>query len=318
MSQSSSSPSRRSNMLVDEQAGKLESLSSNNIDWEKRERELLAENSKLLAEVKKLSATTKDELKTITFSKATLEAITSNQGLNLDMSNVNAQRNPSICIPSNFPASVASACICENLAKIVQVWILNNEKSQRLLIDAILTEVLFLSQGKTLRGFCEVRNDWEGSGIKHTGTADYMIGSFPSRTAQTVDSFLLVIEAKKEWPDEAVHQVLCEAGCLLKNRQASGHETPVFAVLTNGTSYRFYAIDTDCVVYSSGHVPICLKPDPRGDYSGSESLQDILRWFAWILDALESISPRVSDLNLTEGRQNQSLARLRECFGLIA
>lgn len=32
-----------------------------------------------------------------------------------------------------------------------------------------------------------------------------------------MDSLFLILEAKKEWPDSAIPQVLCEAGCLLKN-----------------------------------------------------------------------------------------------------
>ena len=70
------------------------------------------------------------------------------------------------------------------------------------------------------------------------------------------DSFLLVVEAKYEWPAKSVAQTLVEAGCLLKKRLAAGKNTPVFAVLTNGLLFRFFAIDTDGTVYSSGLPPI--------------------------------------------------------------
>ena len=63
----------------------------------------------------------------------------------------------------------------------------------------------------------------------------YMFGSSKTKFVDTMDSFLFVVEAKKEWPDSAIPQVLCEAGCLLKKRLAAGKDTPVFAVLTNSS-----------------------------------------------------------------------------------
>ena len=79
--------------------------------------------------------------------------------------------------------------------------------------------------------------------------------------------------------DDSVAQVLCEAGCLLKKRLAAGKETPVFAVLTNGLLFRFFAIDTNGVVYSSGLPPIGLGFGSEGDYTNSPTLSEILRWF---------------------------------------
>ena len=47
-----------------------------------------------------------------------------------------------------------------------------------------------------------------------------MFASSKTKSIDTMDSFLLVAEAKKEWPDSAIPQILCEAGCLLKKRLA--------------------------------------------------------------------------------------------------
>jgi hypothetical protein len=83
-------------------------------------------------------------------------------------------------------------------------------------------------------------------------TVDYILGTSEYKSAATRESFPLIVEARKEWFDRAIPQVLCKAGCLLKRRLAAGKDTPVFAVLTNGEFFRFFAIDTDNVVYVSG------------------------------------------------------------------
>jgi hypothetical protein len=184
-----------------------------------------------------------------------------------------------------------------------------------MLIDAILIEVLKSEFNDSLSGFCEVQNDWEGPGFGYTGNVDYMFGSSNTKSVKNMDSFLLVVEAKKEWPDDAVAQVLCEAGCLLKKRLAVGKETPVFAVLTNGLLFRFFAIDTDGTVYSSGVPPIGLGYGPEGDYTNSHTLSEILRWFTWFLVAIKSVSPRASSEDLTAGMIEDSLTQLRNCFG---
>ena len=184
-----------------------------------------------------------------------------------------------------------------------------------MLIDAVLIEVLKNEFNDYLYGFCEVKNDWEGPGVGYTGNIDYMVGSFRTKSIDNMDSFLLVVQAKKEWPDNAIPQVLAEAGCLLKKRLAAGKETPVFAVLTNGTEFRFFAIDTDGVVYSSDKE--VLKPGKDGTYKSSSSLTDILRWFTWFMVAIKSISPRASSEALTAEMIEDSLTQLRACFGLI-
>jgi len=130
-----------------------------------------------------------------------------------------------------------------------------------------------------------------------------------------MDSFLLVEEAKKEWPDSAIPQVLCEAGCLLKKRLAAGKNTPVFAVLTNGLFFRFFAIDTNGVVYSSGLPPIGLGFGSGGDYTNSPTLSEILRWFTWFMTSIKSFSPRASSEDLTAEKIDDSLDQLRRCFG---
>jgi hypothetical protein len=248
----------------------------------------------------------------VQFSKATLSDCVRPDGLalNIDYASVKA---PTIHIPVDFPAPAASAHLCEALERIENVWVLDNEKACRIVIDAILTEVLLNESNEKLLGFCEVKNDWEGTGFSYTGDVDYMFGSSKTKSVDDMDSFLLVVEAKYEWPAKSVAQTLAEAGCLLRKRLAAGKNTPVFAVLTNGLLFRFFAIDTDGVVYSSGQK--VLEPGEDGTYKSSSSLSEILRWFTWFMTAIKSISPRASRENLTDKAIGDSLTQLRNCFG---
>ena len=121
------------------------------------------------------------------------------------------------------------------------------------------------------------------------------------------------MEAKKEWPDSAIPQVITEAGCLLKKRLAAGKKTPVFAALTNGIDFRFFAIDIYGIVYASGKKILELGEDQT--YNSSSSLSEILRWFSWFMVALKSVSPRASSEDLTAKNIENSHTELRKCFG---
>ena len=253
----------------------------------------------------------------VSFSRATLNDCERSEGLALDLKFIEpiAVPVPTLHIPDEIVRPVPSDFLCEHLLCIQKFFALNNEKSCRLLIDAILIEVLKSESNDKLFGFCKVRNDWEGTGFRYTGDVDYMLGSSKTKSVDTLDSFLMVVEAKKEWPDSAVPQVLAEAGCLLKKRLAAGKNTPVFAVLTNGSLFRFFAIDTDSVVHSSGLPPIGLGLGLDGTYKSSSSLSEILRWFTWFMTVIKSISPRASTENLTEESIENSLSQLKNCFG---
>ena len=253
----------------------------------------------------------------VPFSSATLNDCVRPDGLALDLCFIEpvAIPVPTLHIPQEIVLPVPSDFLCEHLLTVQKLFVLDNEKACRMLIDAILIEVLKSEFNDTLYGFCEVQNDWEGPGFGYTGNVDYMFGSSKTKSVKSMDSFLLVVEAKKEWPDDAVAQVLCEAGCLLKKRLAAGKDTPVFAVLTNGLLFRFFAIDTNGVVYSSGLPPIGLGFGSEGDYTNSPTLSEILRWFTWFIASIKSVSPRASSEDLTAEKISDSLTQLRSCFG---
>jgi hypothetical protein len=77
----------------------------------------------------------------VQFSKATLDHCVRLDGLALNIDYVTIDA-PSLHIPELFPTPAVSSLLNENLMRIKSVWVLDNEKSCRMIIDAILTEVL--------------------------------------------------------------------------------------------------------------------------------------------------------------------------------
>ena len=128
---------------------------------------------------------------------------------------------------------------------------------------------------------------------------------------ESVDSHILVAEAKSEWPRSAVPQIVAQAGCLLKRRLETGRETPVFAVLSNGHFFRFFAIHTDAVVYSS--TDFVLQRGEDNSYQSSTFLHEILRWMHWMISTYESVSPRASSDSSPQDI-DRALAEIRSCF----
>ena len=189
----------------------------------------------------------------IAFSTATLYDCGRSDGLALDFDNVTMLNNriPSLRIPDSFASPIPSDFLCETLHNFENVWVLNNENSARIVINAILTQVLLNQVNEKLSGYYDVKNDWDGPGFEHIGNADYMFGFSRLNSVESMESLFFIIQARNEWPDQAVAKVICEAGCLLRSRQAAGKNTPVFAALTNGNLFRFFAIDTDGIVYAS-------------------------------------------------------------------
>lgn len=246
------------------------------------------------------------------FSSAGLQDCVRVDGLGLNIKHLYTTA-PTIHIPKKFRAASPSKWLSLTLKKIHKVWVVDNEKASRLIIDAILTEILSSDVNPSLLGFCEVRNDWAGNSVCYAGCVDYMIGTSFIRSVDNMDSFLLIVEAKKEWPDSAVPQVICEAGCLLKRRLAVGKKTPVFAALTNGFLFRFFAIDVDGTVFCSGtHV---VQIGSGNTYTSSPSLSEILRWFAWILTSLRLCSPCTSEETITQSSADDQVIRLRRRSG---
>ena len=67
----------------------------------------------------------------VTFSKATLEDCVRSDGLNLNIDYVKIKA-PTLFISYRIDAPKPSAHLCETLARIDNVWVLNNEKACRM------------------------------------------------------------------------------------------------------------------------------------------------------------------------------------------
>lgn len=199
-------------------------------------------------------------------SKAKLKDL---NGLNLNLKYVTGKGKdiPTLHLPQEVKEKdlIPSDLLCQYLEVLEDVWCFNKEATCRTKIDAILANAIYAHRNK-LHAFGEVDNSWKGSEVEYSGTVDYMIGSglYEDSTASDIDSFILAVDAKLDWPIDALAQVLAEAGCLLRNRLAVGKKTPVFAILTNSKFFKFFAIDIDGTVYSSG-PEIVLQGEYRGN-----------------------------------------------------
>jgi hypothetical protein len=198
-----------------------------------------------------LSLVTKPEKKKVIFSAATLEDCQEPGGVGLYVT----KPVVSLFIPDTIAYLLPTEHLCSQLSKLYQHFDMRSEKACRMVIDAVLLEILDSDINEKLRGYCEVKLDWDGSEIAFRGSADYLLGS-----SNVTDSCLLVVEAKKDWPANAVAQVLSEAGCLLRKRQESrvAQMSPVFVVLSNGEYFKFFVIDVDGMVYTSGRTALVL------------------------------------------------------------
>jgi hypothetical protein len=273
----------------------------------------ITENSLTQNEKDKLiKLLTKSEKKKVIFSAATLENCQEPGGLGLNTVYV-TKPVVSLFIPDTIPYLLPTEHLCSQLSKLYQHFDMRSEKACRMVIDAILLEILDSNINEKLHCYCEVKLDWDGSEIAFRGSADYLLGS-----ADVTDSCLLVVEAKKEWPANAVGQVISEAGCLLKKRQESrvAQMSPVFVVLSNGEYFKFFVIDIDGMVYTSGRTALVLAPSETGTFSpDNESLKAILRWFYWFITAIKRASPRSSASDLQNIQIDRHLSELRKCFG---
>jgi hypothetical protein len=263
------------------------------------------------------------------FCKVKLSHCKRQDGLGLDLTFLEPSwkmNQPSITLPNSIQnlQVIPSDWLCETLKRLWDVWSFNNEKACRIIIDSIITEVIYKSKSDdsaNLKAYCEKSNPWDGAGFSYTGNVDYMIGSSDSDDPD-IDTMLLC-EAKKAWDETTdTPQILAQLGCLLKQRLAAKppKQTPVLGMLSNGVFFRcrlynarFFAINTSGVVFCSG-APISLAPHADGVWKESSSLIEVLRWLYWCIESMKTSSPRVSTVDLTENEQEAAIKDIMECF----
>jgi hypothetical protein len=251
------------------------------------------------------------QINVVKFSSAKVQDCIDADRLGMKVENVDDQQ-ATLHIPANFPTPVPGPELCSTLKKVYRVW---KQARRQSLIDAILTEAVDIAIDKDsqLRGYCDVQIEWIGDHVIFEGILDYMIG-YTSNDGR-LNSRFLIVEAKKGWlPEASVWQTVSQAGCLMKNRLEAGKNTPVFAALSDGDHFRFFAVDTDMKVYCS--QTIYIRRATNG-FSSSDSLVEILRWFSWILEVCKSDLPAASQGDLSDKVVPTSLVQMRACFGRI-
>ncbi|KNC97014.1 uncharacterized protein SPPG_07829 [Spizellomyces punctatus DAOM BR117] len=264
--------------------------------------------------LRKMLALLRQDAKLTPFTKMTWNQLQSPEGLNLDVANVEAaaqRRIPSLQVPPFVGSVHPTEHLTRQLDRLDRVWSLNSEAACRTIVDAILGEAVdtfyhgimvderpqedAMKVGRPLgrlRVFLEVDLEWRGPNKGATGIVDYLLGHGGGDDVDDVkkDSFLIAVEAKKEWPNSAIPQAIAGGGTLLRYRQKYGRSGPVFVILTNATLWNFYCIDDAGVVYGSGPDIVYSK----------ETLPTILRWLRWFIMGAAVTSPRASTVNMTE------------------
>jgi hypothetical protein len=83
----------------------------------------------------------------VTFFRATLNDCVRTDGLALDIRFIEpiAAPAPILHLPQDIIIPIPSDLLVENLLTLQKLFVLNNEKACRMLIDAILIEVFFLA-----------------------------------------------------------------------------------------------------------------------------------------------------------------------------
>ncbi|KAI8823070.1 uncharacterized protein EV422DRAFT_523234 [Fimicolochytrium jonesii] len=273
------------------------------------------------------------EAKLTPFTKMTWSEMKSAEGLHLDVRNVElATRRAvtSLSLPPFLDSVQPTEHLKGQLARLERTWSRNSEAGRRTFVDALLAEAVDTfyhgilvderssesmldsvdveppESGSTapLRVFSEVEIKWSGACKGVTGNVDYLFGHADADDVEEgmKDSFLIAVEAKKEWPDSAVRQAIAEGGVLLRYRQKNNKTGPVFVVLTNATFWVFYCIDNNGVVYSSGPEIVF----------GETTLPMILRWLRWFVMAAAVTSPRASTVDMTDEEKTRVQSSLTE------
>lgn len=159
----------------------------------------------------------------------------------------------------------------ETLKKLKEYWTLNCESSRRTLIDIFILEAIsahgtnHADNKKKVWG--EVTMEYAPSSTERGigGRIDYVIS--PSTTLKNPGKpYCIVVEAKKEWPQDAPNQLIAEMFCCIKN---NADNKDVYGILSNGELWCFYKMDKDLNVFVTdlllskaqvlGYIVYCLQ-----------------------------------------------------------
>ena len=209
----------------------------------------------------------------VTFSAATRDHIVNVLKLKLDALKSKAHF---LSLPTGFVRPIISNTLHESLVYLAKPNKLETEAGRSDVIKAFMREAA--EQVNTdLELLPEFPLSWKQNGLRFNGFIDLVM------TNDDKSSILLVVEAKNGWQANlGVFQLLAEAGCLLRSREKIGKKTPVFAILSDGCHFKFFAIDErDGAVYS---FPFIAAELPLiSDYKSNPQVIEIVSWIMWLV-----------------------------------
>ena len=211
---------------------------------------------------------------------------------------------------ADFQYSAITELLITNLKYALELHGLRNEASRSLVVVEFLKDALISFGNRHLHIVPQSRERFKNEDHVFSGIVDYSIGT------KDLVSQLLVIEVKAGMDREAAEtQLLVLAGCVLRRRLAETKATPVFAVLTDGAFFQFYAIDNrDSTVYSSRVIYLDYRANP--DFASYGDLKEVVTWFRWFLTLITAVSPRSSPPQIILDGSQDSLEALRRDFRL--
>lgn len=127
---------------------------------------------------------------------------------------------------------------------------------------------------------------------------DYKIAPAPNKSAETMDQLLLVIQAKR-------HQPLLK---FLLRLDVSYDGWQPGSIHPYSLSWQSHASSASLLLTRMVFVEeFRARVGPSGDYTDSESLGRILRWFNWFQSDMSSVSPAL------QGRRQRRQMHWRDC-----
>ncbi|KAI3642595.1 hypothetical protein MP228_012150 [Amoeboaphelidium protococcarum] len=187
-----------------------------------------------------------NKIKVVLFSSAQKRDITEITGINTEWQQLilPAQLDDDINPSEEFFAM---------LDKNFRVFVKNSETACRTVTDLFLTDIVSRSEFKVLHVFCEqpvaTLNHEVNKSLQ--GYVDYVIGHNDANITDEFgtppqDTHLVVYEARKEFPQQAVLQCAAQAAAIYKNRKDLNKVNPrVWGICFNATLWTLVHINND-------------------------------------------------------------------------
>ena len=146
------------------------------------------------------------------------------------------------------PSITPSEFFLTQLQRLEQHFDLESyEESKKLVIDAILSEAMEpFSLLKIFKG-AQLESD------SVAGYVDYVIAQ---RKRYLSKPLLCVVEAKRDDFEQGLAQCLVEMQACQWQNQQEGHLIEIYGMVTNGSSWRFYRMDTNGIIYETSTFAI--------------------------------------------------------------